>query len=134
MDTGLQSIGDIAIGQSTANGVAALSAGRTGLAKLGNGSVDKAAGDFEGMFMSQMLTPMFEGIGSDPMFGGGHGEEVMKSFLVQEYGKIVAKTGKFGLSAAVRNEMIMAQAKAGGQASPALAAATSDGGTDVPVQ
>ncbi|HEU0117845.1 MAG TPA: rod-binding protein, partial [Alphaproteobacteria bacterium] len=44
-----------------------------------------------------------------PVFGGGHGEQVMRSFLVQEYGKIASKGGHLGIAAAVKNEMIKAQ-------------------------
>ena len=57
----------------------------------------------------------------------------MKSFLVQEYGKIVAGNGKFGISAAVKNEMILAQAKASHTAPSAGATTALYGGNNVPV-
>jgi len=106
MDSGIQSMGDLAMTQSA-----------PALGRLGkNGNVDKASKDFEGMFMSQMLQPMFDSMPVDPVFGGGHAEQIMRSFLVQEYGKIAAGSGKFGIAAAVKNEMIKAQAAAtGGQ-------------------
>ena len=99
MDNALQSIGDTAITQATASKVTAGA----------NTNIDKAANDFEGMFLTQMLQPMFETVPVDSEFGGGHGEEVMRSFLVQEYGKIVAKSGTINIAAAVKNEMIHAQ-------------------------
>jgi flagellar protein FlgJ len=74
-------------------------------------TIDKASQDFEGMFMAQMLQPMFETVGVDPVFGGGHGEEVMRGFLIQEYGKAMAKNSHFGIANAVRNELIVAQQK-----------------------
>ncbi|HEU0118526.1 MAG TPA: chemotaxis protein, partial [Alphaproteobacteria bacterium] len=77
MDTGIQSVGDMAVMQSSSP---------QQLAK-GAANVDKTSQDFESMFMSQMLQPMFDTIDVDPVFGGGHGEQVMRSFLVQEYGK-----------------------------------------------
>jgi hypothetical protein len=43
------------------------------------------------------------------MFGGGHGEEVMRGFLVQEYGKMIANKSHLGIADAVRAEMIRAQ-------------------------
>jgi len=80
------------------------------LMKLGTaGNIDKAAHDFEAMFATQMLQPMFEGVGVDPTFGGGHGEEVMKSFLLQEYGKIFAKGDRLGVASLVKKEMLRAQ-------------------------
>jgi peptidoglycan hydrolase FlgJ len=99
MDSALQSIGDTAVSQATASKMAVGA----------NTNIDKAANDFEGMFLTQMLQPMFETVPVDSEFGGGHGEEVMRSFLVQEYGKIVAKSGTINIAAAVKNEMIRAQ-------------------------
>jgi len=74
-------------------------------------SADQAASDFEGMFMSQMLQPMFNTVGVDKLFGGGHGEEMMRGFLVQEYGKALAKSSHFGIADAVRNELQQTQQK-----------------------
>ncbi len=105
MDSSLQNIGDMAVMQSSA----------PQLARMGkSGNIDKASKDFESMFMSQMLQPMFEGMSTDPLFGGGHGEQVMRTFLVQEYGKIAAQGGNIGIAAEVKNEMIRAQAAANG--------------------
>jgi Rod binding domain-containing protein len=102
MDNGIQSAGDMAMMQATATNMSA---------KLpSGGNVDKASQDFEGMFMTQMLQPMFEGLDVDPIFGGGNGEQVMRSFLIQEYGKIIAKSGHIGIASAVKKEMIEAQA------------------------
>jgi len=58
---------------------------------MSNAKIDKTAQDFEAMFATQMLQPMFETVQVDGTFGGGHGEEVMRSFMMQEYGKIIAK-------------------------------------------
>jgi len=94
------------------------------LPRLGmNTNVDKAAEDFEAMFATQLLQPMFDGISVDPTFGGGHGEEVMRSFLLQEYGKIIAKTGRLGIASQVKSEMLRAQetARARGTTSPSMA-------------
>ncbi|MCX8500250.1 MAG: rod-binding protein [Alphaproteobacteria bacterium] len=55
--------------------------------------------EFEAMFMAEMLKPMFEGVGNpNGIFGGGHGEEVFKSLMVQEYGKILADRGGLGIA------------------------------------
>jgi Rod binding domain-containing protein len=79
-------------------------------ATFGTGSnIDKASQDFEAMFATQLLQPMFETVNVDPTFGGGHGEEMMRSFLLQEYGKIIAKTGKLGIGTQVKKEMLRAQ-------------------------
>jgi len=46
-----------------------------------------AAKQFEGMFVSEMLNHMFEGVKADPTFGGGQAEDMFHSLLVNEYGK-----------------------------------------------
>ncbi|MCB1651085.1 MAG: rod-binding protein [Alphaproteobacteria bacterium] len=71
--------------------------------------VDAAAEDFEAMFIAEMMKPMFEGITTDGPFGGGKGEEIFRDLLLQEYGKIVSKTGGLGMSAEVREQMIRMQ-------------------------
>lgn len=101
MDSSIQSAGDLAMMQSSPPQQAAK------LARDAN--IDKTAQNFEGMFMGQMLKPMFDTINVDPVFGGGNGEEVMRSFLVQEYGKIAAKGSHLGIADAVKAEMIKAQ-------------------------
>ena len=44
----------------------------------------QAAQEFEAMFATQMLAPVMESVDVDENFGGGHGEEVFRSMLVQE--------------------------------------------------
>jgi len=85
--------------------------------KMGAGATDarieKTSQDFEAMFATEMLRPMFEGMDVDQTFGGGHGEEAMRSFMLQEYGKIIAKTGKLGVGSQVKAEMIRLQEGSG---------------------
>ena len=77
-----------------------------------NASIDKirqTAVDFEAVFLSQMIKPMFEGIKSDTMFGGGQAEDMWRSQMIDEYGKTIAKSGGIGLADAVMNEMLKMQ-------------------------
>ncbi|MBX2833874.1 MAG: rod-binding protein [Micavibrio sp.] len=69
----------------------------------------EAAQEFEAVFIAEMMKPMFEGISSDGMFGGGQGEEVFRSMLIQEYGKIISQTGSIGIADSVKAEMIRMQ-------------------------
>jgi Rod binding domain-containing protein len=87
--------------------------------KMGSSSanIDKVAQDFEAVFATQMLQPMFESIKVDETFGGGHGEEVMRSFMLQEYGKLIAHSGKLGIASKVKAEMLRAQEAADGKSS-----------------
>lgn len=73
--------------------------------------IDKAAQEFEAVYISQMLTPMFEGLDTDGMFGGGNAENIYRSMMIDEYGKMIAKSGGIGLADAVRAEMLEMQSK-----------------------
>lgn len=69
----------------------------------------QAAQEFEAMFATQMLAPVMESVDIDENFGGGHGEEVFRSMLVQEYGKSIAASNSLGLAATIRQEMLKLQ-------------------------
>ena len=71
--------------------------------------VHDAAEKFEAFFISQMMEHMTAGVETDPMFGGGHGEDMWKSMLNQEYGKGLAKSGKLGITDQVMKGMIKMQ-------------------------
>ena len=70
----------------------------------------KAGQQFEGVLMSQMLNEMFAGVRTDGMFGGGAGEDMFRSLMIDEYGKqIAAQGGGLGLGDAVTRELLKRQ-------------------------
>jgi Rod binding domain-containing protein len=71
--------------------------------------IEQAAQEFEAVFLSEMLKPMFEQIKTDPMFGGGQGEDVFSGMLVQEYANIMSQAGGIGLAEHVKDELIRIQ-------------------------
>lgn len=95
--------------------------------------VREAAQDFEAFFIGQMMEQMMSGMESDPMFGGGQGEEVWRSMLTQEYGKEVAKTGRLGVTDHVMSAMLRAQEeRTTGQAIAATENADTKAATESP--
>ncbi len=84
-------------------------ANAAGLSTADAKKIKKAAQDFEGFFIGQMMQSMTEGLETDAYFGGGHGEEMWRSMLNQEYGKEVAKTGRLGIATPVMTSMLRAQ-------------------------
>ncbi|HBM90880.1 MAG TPA: hypothetical protein DD400_03260 [Rhodospirillaceae bacterium] len=76
-----------------------------------NKAIEAASKDFESVFMAQMLKPMWDSVETNAMFGGGIGEDVMRDFLVQEYGKAMAHVDNFGLSQSVMAELMEIQSK-----------------------
>lgn len=83
-------------------------AGQSGQSKAGT-KADQAAQDFESVFISEMIKPMFETVDVDDTFGGGKGEEVFRGLLVQQFGKNIAKQGGIGLADQVRAELLKIQ-------------------------
>ncbi len=74
--------------------------------------VEESARDFEAMFVTEMMKPMFEDIETGGMFGGGKTEEVFRGFMLDEYGKMIAETGQLGIADQVKQAMIEMQEKA----------------------
>jgi peptidoglycan hydrolase FlgJ len=72
----------------------------------------KVAQQFEGVLVTQFLNQMFEGISTDGPFGGGQGESMFRSLMVDEYGKQITGNGGLGLSSAIQREMLKMQEKA----------------------
>ena len=69
----------------------------------------KAAEDFESVFLAQYLGAMFDGISSDPPFGGGQGEEMFRSLMIDEYAKSMVLQGGIGLSQSVTSQLLKSQ-------------------------
>jgi flagellar protein FlgJ len=69
----------------------------------------KASQQFESVFISQFLGQMFESIPTDGPFGGGQGEEMFRSLMVDEFGKEIEKQGGFGLAAPVTRHLLQLQ-------------------------
>lgn len=72
------------------------------------GQIKETAQSFEASFLTQMMAPMFEGLG-DGEFSGGHGEQMVRGFLLDAMGKQIARSGGVGLAASVEREMLKMQ-------------------------
>lgn len=71
--------------------------------------IEAKAKEFEAVFISEMMKPMFESVEVDPMFGGGNSEEIFRGMLTQEYGKKIAETKSIGVADFVKRELIRIQ-------------------------
>jgi Rod binding domain-containing protein len=79
----------------------------------------KTSKEFESVFISQFLGSMFQGISTDGPTGGGQGEEMFRSLMIDQYGKSIEQRGGFGLATAVQRQLLKHQEV------PAPASATS---------
>ncbi|WP_420469697.1 rod-binding protein [Brevundimonas sp. FT23042] len=69
----------------------------------------ETAEQFEASFLSQMLKPMFEGLKTDGMFGGGEAEGQWRSFMIDAMAQQTVKAGGIGLADQVMAQMIRMQ-------------------------
>lgn len=77
--------------------------------KSGHAAANKAAQEFEGVFLTNMLEGMFSGEGAEAPFGGGAGESTYRSMLTAEYAKEISRGGGIGIADHVAREMIAIQ-------------------------
>jgi len=71
--------------------------------------IDTVSTDFEAVFLTQMMQQMFAGDELTNFFGGGTPGEIYKSYLLNEYGKLMAKAGGIGIAAQVKQELLKLQ-------------------------
>lgn len=100
---------DYRAGQRGAAARRALEAARTRPAEQRESAMRAAAREFEAVFLSQMLAPMFAGIKTDGPFGGGHAEEIFRSMLIEETGKTISRAGGIGIADAVYRQLLIYQ-------------------------
>jgi len=68
-------------------------------------AVKKVAGEFEALFAGMMLKSMRATVGKDSLTGGGHGEEVYRSLLDQEYAAAMVQGGGLGLGKLIEQQL-----------------------------
>lgn len=73
----------------------------------------KAAVEFEGMTIGELLQPMFDTVdNSDDVFGGGDAEKQFRSLQVTELGKQIAHNGGIGMADTLYTQMLKMQEQA----------------------
>lgn len=71
--------------------------------------MDEVAQDFEAHFISQMLENMFSTIDTREGLGGSDSEEIYRSMMVDEYGKMITRAGGIGVADQIKREMLKLQ-------------------------
>lgn len=98
-----------------------MSQGKLGMEKLAasnaiksaknDAKLERAAKEFESVFISEMMKPMFEGLETDGLFGGGQGEKIFRGIMLQEVGKVIASTDRVGIAPKIKDAMIRMQSE-----------------------
>lgn len=71
--------------------------------------IRRAAEEFESVFLSEMLAPMFEGIDTEGLGGGGMGEEVFRPMLIEHYASAITSAGGIGIAESIMRELMRLQ-------------------------
>lgn len=69
----------------------------------------RAAEEFESVFLSEMLGPMFEGIETEGLGGGGMGEQIFRPMLIERYAEAISQAGGVGIAESVVREFMRMQ-------------------------
>jgi flagellar protein FlgJ len=72
-------------------------------------AADKASKEYESVFISQFLGSMFSGIPTDGVTGGGEGEEMFRSLMIDQYAKSIEGQGGFGIATQMKAELLKHQ-------------------------
>jgi Rod binding domain-containing protein len=68
------------------------------------------AEEFESVFLNEMLAPMFQGLNTDGLGGGGVGEEMFRPMLIDRYAQAITQAGGVGIADQVMRELTRMQA------------------------
>jgi len=74
-----------------------------------NEEIRRVAEEFEAIFLSEMLAPMFESLETDGLGGGGQGEQMFRPMLVERYAEAISRAGGVGIADSVMREMMRLQ-------------------------
>jgi peptidoglycan hydrolase FlgJ len=75
-----------------------------------NAELRRVAEEFEAIFLAQMMAPMFDGLETDGLGGGGMGEEIFRPMLIEQYAEALVRAGGVGIADAVTRELMRMQA------------------------
>ena len=78
---------------------------------MSNEQIDKAAKDFESVFISQMLDKMYGDTEGDDAFGDSDSSDIYRSMMVDQYTKQIVNSGGIGIANQVKKELLKLQEK-----------------------
>ena len=72
----------------------------------------KVSQDFEALFVGMMMKSMRATVGKDALTGGGHGDEIYRSMLDQEYAAVsVKRGGGLGIAKIIEKDIIRQESR-----------------------
>jgi flagellar protein FlgJ len=98
------------LNMSQSLGQSKIALAKRGVSAEDTDKIDKVSKDFEAVFLSQMMENMFADVDMDPM-SEGPGDDIYKSMMLNEYGRILSNSGGIGIADYVKKEMLSIQEK-----------------------
>ncbi len=90
----------------------AASGSNSGVTEKQRQQAKKVSQDFEGLFVGMMMKSMRATVGKDTLTGGGHGEDVYRSMLDQQYADAsVKRGGGLGLAKMIEKDIIRQESR-----------------------
>ena len=77
-----------------------------------NQSLRQTAEEFEAVFLSTVISRMFQSLPVDGPFGGGHAEATYRTFLAEEYAGALSRQGGIGIAEEVYADLLRIQEEA----------------------
>lgn len=71
--------------------------------------VRRIAEEFEAVFITEMISPMFENLDTDSLGGGGEGERMFRPMLVEQYANAISQAGGVGIADSIIAELMRMQ-------------------------
>jgi Rod binding domain-containing protein len=71
--------------------------------------IRQTAEEFESVFLAEILKPMFDGLQTDGLGGGGIGEETFRPLLIDQYAQALSQAGGVGIADAIVRELLRMQ-------------------------
>lgn len=69
----------------------------------------RVAEEFEAVFLAEMLAPMFDGLDTEGLGGGGMGEQMFRPMLIERYAQAISSAGGVGVAESVIRELMRLQ-------------------------
>lgn len=86
----------------------------------------RVAHEFESVFLAEMMGPMFEGLDTDGLGGGGVGEQMFRPMLIDQYAQAISHGGGIGIADSITRELLRMQENQAAVAAPPTDPANGD--------
>lgn len=60
--------------------------------------IQRVAEEFESVFLTEMISPMFESLDTEGLGGGGEGERMFRPMLIEQYADAISHAGGIGIA------------------------------------